>query len=73
MALGWARLEAPAPFFVAERETDLDADFSGAFRRLFGCEVSSLLVRAIVILSFDGAATRPCRGATFLSDETMTT
>jgi hypothetical protein len=60
IALGCARLEAPAPFFVADREADFDADFSGVFRLLPGWEVSSFLVRAIVILSSAGAASRPC-------------
>jgi hypothetical protein len=36
IALGCARLEAPASFFVADREADFDADFSGVFRLLLG-------------------------------------
>lgn len=54
MALGWARLEVLACFFVADREADFDADLSGVFRLLLGWEVSSFLVRAIVILSSAG-------------------
>jgi hypothetical protein len=67
IALGWARLEAPAPFFVADREADFDADLSGVFRLLLGWEVSSFLVLAIVILSSAGAASRPYRGAVVLN------
>ena len=69
IALGWARLEAPAPFFVADREADFDADLSGVFRLLLGWEVSSFLVLAIVILSSAGAASRPYRGTAFLRDD----
>jgi hypothetical protein len=54
IALGWARLEAPVSFFVADREADFDADLSGVFRLLLGWEVLSFLVRAIVILSSAG-------------------
>jgi hypothetical protein len=50
IALGWARLEAPVCFFVAGREADFDADFSGVLRLLLGWDVSSFLVLAIVIL-----------------------
>ena len=59
IALGWARLEAPVCFFVADREADFDTDFADVFRLLLGWEVSSLLVRAIAILSSAGAARRP--------------
>jgi hypothetical protein len=52
IALGCARLEAPAPFLVAEEEADFDADFSGAFRLLLGCEVPSFLLVAMVIPSW---------------------
>ena len=69
IALGWARLEAPVCFFVADREADFDTDFSGVFRLLLGWEVSSLLVRAIAILSSAGAASRPHRGTAFLRDD----
>jgi len=67
IALGWARLEAPASFFVVDREADFDADLSGAFRLLLGWETSSFLVRAIVILSSAGAASRPYRGVVVLN------
>jgi len=69
IALGWSRSEALACFFVAGREADFDADFSGVFRLLLGWEVSSFLVLAIVILSSAGAASRPCRGTAFLRDD----
>ena len=59
VALGRARLGAPASVRAADREADFDADFSGVFRLLLGWEVSSLLVRAMVILSSAGAASRP--------------
>jgi hypothetical protein len=67
IALGWARLEAPASFFVADREEDFVMDRSGAFRLLLGWEVSSFLVLAIVILSSAGAASRPYRGGVVLN------
>lgn len=54
LALGWVRLEAPAAFFVAEREADFDADFSDAFRLLLGGDVPSLVVLAIVIPPSEG-------------------
>jgi hypothetical protein len=60
-------LEAPVCFFVADREADFDADLSGVFRLLLGWEVSSFLVRAIVILSSAEAASRPYRGAVVLN------
>ncbi|ANY77147.1 hypothetical protein BB934_02040 [Microvirga ossetica] len=69
IALGWARLEAPVCFFVADREAEVDADFSGVFRLLLGWEVSSFFIRAIVILSSAGAASRPYRGTAFLRDD----
>jgi hypothetical protein len=69
IALGWARLEAPACFFVVDREAEFDADFSGVFRLLLGWDVSSFLVLAIVILSSAGAASRPDRGTAFLRDD----
>jgi hypothetical protein len=68
IALGCARLEAPVCFFVADRE-DFAADFSVVFRLLLGWEVSSFLVRAMVILSSAGAASRPYRGAVFLTED----
>jgi hypothetical protein len=49
IALGWARLEVPVCFLVADREADFAADFSGAFRPLLGCEDPSFLVVAMVI------------------------
>jgi hypothetical protein len=52
-------LEVPVCFFVAGPEADFDADLSGVFRLLLDWEVSSFLVRAIVILSRAGAASRP--------------
>jgi hypothetical protein len=69
IALGWARLEAPACFFVADREAEFDADFSGVLRLLLGWDVSSFLVLAIVILSSAGAASRPDRGTAFPRDD----
>jgi hypothetical protein len=69
IALGCARLEAPVCFFVADREADFDADLSGVFRLLLGWEMSSFLVRAIVILSSAEAASRLYRGTTFLRDD----
>jgi hypothetical protein len=59
IALGCARLEAPASFFVAEREADFDTERSGDFQLLLGCEVLSFFVLAIVIPSSSGAASRP--------------
>jgi hypothetical protein len=67
IALGWARLEAPASFFVADRETDFEADFFGAFRPLLGWEVPSFCFVAMVIPSIAGAASRPCRGTGILN------
>ena len=67
IALGWARLVVPVCFFVADREADFDADFSGVFRLLLGWEVSSFLVRAMVILSSAGAASQPYRGVVVLN------
>ena len=69
VALGCARLEAPVCFFVAGREADFDADLSGVFRLLLGWEVSSFLVRAIVILSSAEAASRPYRGTALLRND----
>lgn len=68
-ALDWACLDAPVCFFVADREADVDADFAGVFRLRLGWAVSSFLVRAIVILSSAGAASRPYRGTAFLRDD----
>jgi hypothetical protein len=51
IALGCARLEAAVPLLAADRE----ADFSGAFRPLLGCEVPSFLFVAMVIPSSAGA------------------
>ncbi|WP_457091141.1 hypothetical protein [Microvirga sp. P5_D2] len=47
--LGCAGLGAPASFFVADRETDLEADFVGAFRLLLGCEGPSFCFVAMII------------------------
>ncbi|WP_201842522.1 hypothetical protein [Microvirga zambiensis] len=69
IALGWARLEVPASFFVADREVDFDTDLSGVFRLLLGWEVSSFLVLAIVILSSAWTASRPYRGTALLRDD----
>jgi len=69
IALGWARLEAPASFLVADREADFDADFCGAFRPLLGCEDPSFLFVAMVIPLSAGAASRPCRGPVFLTHD----
>ena len=52
-----------------EREADFDADFSGAFRRLLGCEVPSFSFVAMVIPSFAGDASRPYRGTRVLDDD----
>jgi hypothetical protein len=60
-------LEAPACFFVAAWEADFNVDFAGAFRLLLDWEVASFLVRAIVILSLVGAASRPYRGVAVLT------
>jgi hypothetical protein len=67
IALGCARLDVLVCFFVVDREADFDAELSGAFRLLPGCEVPSFLVRAIVILSSVGAASRPYRGVIVLN------
>jgi hypothetical protein len=67
IALGCARLVAPVCFFVADREADFGADFCDAVRLLPGWEVSSFLVRAMVILSSAGAASRPYRGVVILT------
>jgi hypothetical protein len=69
IALVCARLEAPASFFVAEREADFDAERSGDFRLLLGWEVLSFFVRAIVIPSSSGAESRPHRGIAILCDD----
>ena len=69
IALGCARLDAPAPLFVADWEAAFDADFAGAFRLLLGCEVPSFLFVAMVIPSSVGAASRPDRGAVVLSND----
>jgi hypothetical protein len=69
IALGWARLEAPTSFLVAEREADFDAVFSGAFRLLLDCEVRSFCFVAMVIPPSAGAASRPYRGAMVLNHD----
>ena len=69
IALGCARLEASACFLAAVRESDFDADFSGAFRLLLGCEVPSFCFFAIVIPSSAGAVSRPCRGTVVLKHD----
>ncbi|KLK93019.1 hypothetical protein AA309_10575 [Microvirga vignae] len=69
IALGCARLGAAVPLLVAVREVAFDADFSGAFRLLLGCEVPSFLFVAIVIPSSAGAVSRPCRGTVVLADD----
>ena len=69
IALGCARLGAPVPLLVADREADFDADFFGAFRLLLGCEVPSFLFVAIVVPVSAVAASRPGRGAVVLSDD----
>ncbi len=68
IVLGCARLEAAVPFFVADREADLEADFSAAFRLRLDCEVLSFFV-TMVIPSSAGAATRLCRGAIVLKHD----
>jgi hypothetical protein len=60
IALGCARLEAAVPLLAAVRGPAFDADFSGAFRLLLGCEVPSFLFVAMVIPSSAAAASRPC-------------
>lgn len=67
LALGWVRLEAPAAFFVAEREADFDAGFSDAFRLLLGGDVPSFVVLTIVIPPSEGASSWPCRGTAILN------
>jgi hypothetical protein len=69
IALGCARLEAPAPFLVAGREADFDADLCGAFRLLLGCEDPSFCFVAMFIPLSAGAASRPCRGAIVLNHD----
>jgi hypothetical protein len=69
VALGCARLGAAIPLLMADREADFDADFSGAFRILLGCEVPFFLFVAMIIPSSAAAAHRPCRGARVLSDD----
>ncbi len=69
IALGCARLDAPAPLLAPDREADFAADFSGAFRLLLGCEVPSFLFVAMVIPSSAAAASRSCRGAIVLNDD----
>jgi hypothetical protein len=49
IALGWARLGAAVPFLTADREAGFEADPSGAFRPLLGCEVPSFLFVAMSI------------------------
>jgi hypothetical protein len=63
IALGCARLGAPASFFGADR----GADFFGAFRPLLGCDGPSFCFVAMVIPSFAEAASRPCRGTVILN------
>jgi hypothetical protein len=67
IAFGCARLEAPVCFFVADREADFDEDLSSVFRLLLGWEVPSFLIRAMVIPSSAGAASRPYRGGVVLN------
>ncbi len=69
IALGWARLGAPASFFVAGREADFEADFFDAFRLLLGCEGPSFCFVAMVIPSFAEAASRPYRGTVILNTD----
>ncbi len=71
IAFGCARLEALASFFVVDREADLEADFSDAFRLLLGW-VPSFLFVAMVIPSSAEAESWPCQG-TVSSTITMTT
>jgi hypothetical protein len=54
VALGRARLGAPASVRAADREADFDADFSGAFRLLPDWAEEPSLFLAIVIPSFAG-------------------
>ena len=67
IALGCARLEAPASLLVADRDVDFEADLFGAFRLLLGWEVPSFCFVAMVIPSFAGAARRPYRGTVILN------
>jgi hypothetical protein len=69
IALGCARLGAPVSFLAVDREADFDADVSGAFRLLLGCEDPSFLFVAMVIPSSAEAASRPYRGAVILFDD----
>ena len=50
VALRCARLRAAVPLLVAVREAACDADFSGVFRVLLGCEVPSFLFVAMAFL-----------------------
>ena len=56
VALGRARLGAPASVRAADREADFDADFSGAFRLLPDWAEEPSLFLAIVIPSLAGWA-----------------
>ena len=67
IALGCARLGAPASFFVVGREVDFDADPSDFFRALLGFVVPSFCFVAMVIPSSAEAASRPCRGTVILN------
>jgi hypothetical protein len=67
IALGCARLAAPVSFFVADREADCDADFTGVFRLLLGCDDPSFLFVAMVIPLSAAAASRPYRGTMVLN------
>jgi len=67
IALGCARLGAPASFFVADRETDFEAGLLGAFRLLLGWEVPSFCFVAMVIPSSVESASRTYRGTVILN------
>jgi hypothetical protein len=69
IALGCARLRAPASFFEEDREADFDVEFSDTFRLLLGCVEPSFLFVAIVIPSSAEAVSRPYRGAVFLNND----
>ena len=69
VALGRARLGAPASVRAADREADFDAAFADPFRLLLGCEVPSFVSVAIVISSSIWAASLPGRGTIILNDD----
>jgi hypothetical protein len=69
IALGCARLGAPACFLAAGRETAFEAGFSGAFRLLLGCEDPSFCFVAMVNPLSAETVSRSYRGTGVLNHD----